>query len=196
MNIKLAFAFIAGAAIGSAVTWKIVKTKYERIANDEIASVKEVFSRRAKDTETVAENDKTTDEVSTEIEEKPTIQEIKEYVDIVKNTGYNNDAQKGGETTTSGGDPYTITPEEVGTMNGYDLIDLTYYADGVLEDENYEIVVDVAETIGLESLNSFGEYDDDVVFVRNDKRKTDYEIVRDPRKYSDVAHDSPFRARE
>lgn len=195
MNIKLAFAFIAGAAIGSAVTWKIVKTKYERIANEEIASVKEVFSRRAKDTE-VVEHNETTDEVSTKTEDKPTIQEIKEYVDIVKNTGYNNDAQKGGETTTSDGDPYTIMPEEVGVMDGYDLIDLTYYADGVLEDENYEVVVDVAETVGVESLDSFGEYDDDVVFVRNDKRKTDYEIVRDPRNYSDVVRDSPFRARE
>lgn len=182
MNIKLIFAFIAGAAVGSAVTWKLVKTKYEQIANEEIASVKEVFSRRARDAETSEE------------ESEPTIQEIKEYVDVIKDAGYNNDVQKGGEVSMSGGDPYTITSEEVGTMDGYDLIDLTYYADGVLEDENYEIVVDVAETVGVESLNSFGEYDDDVVFVRNDKRKTDYEIVRDPRNYSDVAHDSPFRA--
>lgn len=191
MNIKLIFAFIAGAAVGSAVTWKLVKTKYERIANEEIASVKEVFSRRTKDAEVLAEETKPTD-----VEEKPTIQEIKEYVDVIKDAGYNNDTQKGGEVSMSGGDPYTIMPEEVGTMDGYDLIDLTYYADGVLEDENYEIVVDVAETVGVESLNSFGEYDDDVVFVRNDKRKTDYEIVRDPRNYSDVAHDSPFRANE
>lgn len=191
MNIKLIFAFIAGAAVGSAVTWKLVKTKYERIANEEIASVKEVFSRRTKDAETSEEEIKTID-----VEEKPTIQEIKEYVDVIKDAGYSNNIQKGGEASMSGGDPYTIMPEEVGTMDGYDLIDLTYYADGVLEDENYEIVVDVAETVGVESLNSFGEYDDDVVFVRNDKRKIDYEIVRDPRNYSDVAHDSPFRANE
>lgn len=189
MNIKLIFAFIAGAAVGSAVTWKLVKTKYEQIANEEIASVKEVFSRKAKDTKVSTEKNEAAD-----VEEKPTIQEIKEYVDVIKEAGYTNDVQKGGAVSMSGGDPYTITPEEVGTMDGYDLIDLTYYADGVLEDENYEIVVDVAETVGVESLNSFGEYDDDVVFVRNDKRKIDYEIVRDPRNYSDVAHDSPFRA--
>ena len=41
--------FAVGAAIGSAVTWKLVKTKYERIANEEIESVKEVFSRRSKE---------------------------------------------------------------------------------------------------------------------------------------------------
>ena len=33
--------FAAGAAIGSAVTWKVVKTKYERFAQEEIESVKE-----------------------------------------------------------------------------------------------------------------------------------------------------------
>ena len=36
MNNKLinAIIFVAGAAIGSAITWKIVKTKYEQIAKD------------------------------------------------------------------------------------------------------------------------------------------------------------------
>ena len=38
--------FAAGAAIGSAVTWKLLKTKYEQIAQEEIDSVKAVFSRR------------------------------------------------------------------------------------------------------------------------------------------------------
>ena len=32
----------------------------------------------------------------------------------------------------------------------------------------------------------FGEYEDDAVFVRNDAHKTDYEILYDPRNYSDV----------
>ena len=41
-----AFIFAAGAIIGSAVTWKIVKTKYEQIANEEIESVKERFRNR------------------------------------------------------------------------------------------------------------------------------------------------------
>ena len=40
------FIFATGAAIGSLVTWKLLKTKYQQIANDEIESVKSVFSRR------------------------------------------------------------------------------------------------------------------------------------------------------
>ena len=43
MFMKL-FIFTAGAAIGSAVTWNVAKTKYERIANEEIASVKRHYA--------------------------------------------------------------------------------------------------------------------------------------------------------
>ena len=38
--------FTVGAAVGSAVTWKFVKTKYEMIADEEIKSVKEVYLKK------------------------------------------------------------------------------------------------------------------------------------------------------
>ena len=41
--------FAVGAGIGSAVTWKLLKAKYEQIAQEEIDSVKEVFSKRQND---------------------------------------------------------------------------------------------------------------------------------------------------
>ena len=52
------FAFILGAASGSAVTWYSVKKKYEEIAQREIDSVKEVFAKREKEKnkEAVAKN--------------------------------------------------------------------------------------------------------------------------------------------
>ena len=40
--------FAAGAAIGSVITWKVLKDKYEKLAQEEIDSVKEAFSRREK----------------------------------------------------------------------------------------------------------------------------------------------------
>ena len=40
------FIFVAGAAFGSFVTWKLLRDKYEQIAQDEIDSVKEVFSKK------------------------------------------------------------------------------------------------------------------------------------------------------
>lgn len=38
--------FVLGAAVGSVATWQYVKKKYEQIAQEEIDSVKEIFSRR------------------------------------------------------------------------------------------------------------------------------------------------------
>ena len=42
----LSLGFIIGTATGSAVTWYLLKDKYEALAQEEIDSVKEVFLRR------------------------------------------------------------------------------------------------------------------------------------------------------
>lgn len=44
---------------------------------------------------------------------------------------------------------------------------------------------EIQQSIGFESLGHFGEYEDDSVFVRNDRLKTDYEILLDEENYSD-----------
>ena len=40
-SIKNLFIFAVGATIGSAVTWQLVKDKYESLANEEIAAADE-----------------------------------------------------------------------------------------------------------------------------------------------------------
>ena len=47
--------FAAGVAIGSAVTWKLVKDKYKKLADEEIASVKEVWSKKYPNVEDITE---------------------------------------------------------------------------------------------------------------------------------------------
>lgn len=89
--------------------------------------------------------------------------------------------------------PYVIPPEQFGDNEDYDQISLTYYADQVLADENDEMIEDVEETIGFESLTHFGEYEDDSVFVRNDDKKCDYEVLMDQRLYSNVIQGMPHR---
>lgn len=61
-----------------------------------------------------------------------------------------------------------------------------YYADGVLANYYDEPIDDIDEYVGKDSLNHFGEYEADSVYVRNDEKKIDYEILRDDRKFSDV----------
>ena len=73
------------------------------------------------------------------------------------------------------------------------LSSLTYTADGVLLDDMNEIVDDIEEVVGEDSLEHFGEYEDDPVYVRNDAKKCDYEILLDQRNYQEIFETQPHR---
>ncbi len=168
--------FVFGAAIGAAVAWKLARTKYETIANDEIASVKKAYQKErvpAVPEASVSEN---------------ITKEIKRYTNIVNDTKYSN-GEEAAEPIKDAGDyppPYIITPEEFAGNFEYDTIEITYFADGVLADENNEPIEDIDNTVGSEAVRHFGEYEPDSVYVRNERLKCDYEILRDERRYADI----------
>ena len=156
-------AFIAGAGIGSVCTWQLLKRKYELIAQEEIDSVKAAYAERESGKEfhdglKVAE-DRTPKDVDD--------MDFKKYASIIQKEGYTDYSktveEKKGEAFVE--KPYVISPEEFGEFEEYEKISLTYYADEVLADENDEEVDDVEEIVGKESLNHFGEYEDDSVSV-------------------------------
>lgn len=188
--------FIFGAAVGSVVTWQYTKKKYEQIAQEEIDSVKETFSKlkevKNKDNESDENNN-----VGTIVERAKDKPSIVEYAAKLRKQGYinysNTDSlfEEEVDENMINDRPYVISPDEFGEFDDYDTISLTYYADQVLVDEDDELVEDIEETVGFESLNAFGEYEDDSVFVRNDRLKCDYEILLDQRKYSDVIKRKP-----
>lgn len=180
MNSKLVnlIIFTAGAAVGSVVTWKLLKTKYEQIVQEEIDSVKEAFSRKHEDEEEPADEQK---ESYTEME-KPNLMEYAAQLQELKYAG----EKKVEELMNDMDKPYVIKPEEFGELDDYEEISLICYEDGVLTDEFDNIIDDIDEIVGTESLSHFGEYEDDSVFVRNDRTRCDYEILMDSRKYSDI----------
>lgn len=164
--------FATGAAIGSLVTWKLIKTKYEQIAQEEIDSVKEVFSRRAE------QEEKTVDEEDSQ---------VKEYEDLAEAYTTYSDNKEENEEVKDVGEPYVISPEEFGEKDDYETRSLNYYTNGIVTDEFDEPIDedDVDSMIGLESLKHFGEFEDDSVFVRNDYLETDFEILADAGEYKE-----------
>lgn len=162
--------FAAGAAVGSAVSWRILKPYYEQIAREEIESVKETFARRKAE---FISNDKE--------DIQPTEEETKEYNDLADEYRMS-DSRKEDHMTR----PYVIPPEEFGDYPDYERVSLTYYADGVLTDENDDPIDDVEDVVGEDSLTTFGKFEDDSVFVRDDELKRDYEILADTRRYADI----------
>ena len=184
MNKAAIFAFIMGAAIGAAVTWRIAAVRYERIVKEELDDLYDTLENNSdKNIEDTKEDVsvKTTEFIN----EKPSLQE---YAKILKKNSYIYDDHDEEEEDPMEGRPYVISPDEYGNEDDYDCESLTYYSDGVLTDDWDNPIEDIESFVGVESLNHFGENegDEDTVYVRNDDHKRDYEILRDPRKFSEV----------
>lgn len=165
-------AFVAGAAVGSVVTWKIVKTNYEQRVQEEVDSVKKAFSKLKGERQ---ENELSEPDVDSEDEEKH------QYENIILDKGY---AQE-----IIGNEPYIITAEDFGESD-YETVSYTYYADGVLADDLTMCPIskeDIMKQIGDRPLRDLDEDPEiDVVYMRNDDTKTEYEILRDYRDYTEV----------
>lgn len=190
--------FMAGVTIGAAGAWLYCKRYYEQIAQEEIDSVKAAFAERKSDMNLNTKNEGSNAEDN---KEKANMAKLKpdlvNYAAKLQEEGYTNysshsekntNAEKEDEPVVD--EPYVISPEDSGE-NNYTQINLTYYADGVLADDEDDILEDIAGTVGLNFASHFGEYEDDTVFIRNDRLRCEYEIQRDNRTYEEVTGGGP-----
>lgn len=218
-----AFIFVAGAAIGSVATWKVVKTKYEQISREEIKSVKEEYGRltklmrmeieacrRATDAHAAdeaengaAEESEENDDDYPDDDDRDFTEDERQQVEYHKLTSKyrtNDDEENDEEGDGSGNDdddlpfingPYVISPEEFSSSPpGYSAQPLDYFTDGILAD-GWGVKLDIDDTIGEDALEHFGEYVDDIVYVRNERLEIDYEVTKDPRTYYEAAQINP-----
>lgn len=180
--------FVLGASIGSVVTWRYLDKKYKKISQEEIDSVKETFYKR----DPIVIDNEEAKMRANQAKEKPSLIEYATKIQktISEEQGYVNysDISKPNSPTEEKkiDIPYVIPPDEFGELDEYETIDLVYYADKVLTDDDDQLVEDINNVVGFSSLESFGVYEDDAVFVRNDRLKCDYEILLDQRNYWDV----------
>lgn len=193
--------FAVGVAIGSAVAWKLTKSKYEKIMIEEEKSMREYYNNKVKTYEDAAntlhdfyhekekrEETKKESETKPESEESKVLKDLKDrYSEILKDHKYTID-----EPCYDGGEdrPYVIPPEEFGNADEYDIISLNYYADGVLADDWNDPIEDLEATVGEDFASHYGEYEDDCVYVRNNRLKVEYEILKSLSKFSDIIKES------
>lgn len=182
--------FAAGATIGSAVSWQLAKNKYKQIADEEIQSVKDAFSKKENDVNTklstanamLKKNMINNDLNSTHKDA---------YKDILTTNKYSYSENPNAKKEVPETGPYVISPDEFGELDDYETISLTYYSDKVLADDMDQVIDDYMVCVGNDFMNHFGEYEDDSVFIRNDVRKCDYEILYDLRPYSELGNCCP-----
>lgn len=197
-NAYTVLAFLIGAGAGGFIVWKCTKTKYETILKNEANELRESFAQRRKELELAYE------ELTKEKKQIAEAARNKPAIPIASYNGYMEDSNRYINNTCPDDfvdhnkpmcdkepvdyhypvdKPHVISPEEYGEYDDYNRFSLYYYADGYLADDNDDLVDDVEEAIGWESLNHFGDFEYDSVKVRNDARKCDYEILMSMKNY-------------
>lgn len=191
MNSKVAFIIgsVVGVGIGVAGTYSYFKDKYEKLAEEDFNS-RRVFEEDKKEESVEPIVEKTADSRTVD---KPSIAECAAILQREGYVNYSDMQNKKQKQEIAVDRPYVIQPSDFGEFDDYEKISLTYTADGVLLDDMNEIVDDIEETVGEDSLEHFGEYEDDSVYVRNDAKKCDYEILLDQRNYQEIFETHPHR---
>lgn len=73
--------------------------------------------------------------------------------------------------------PYAISYNQFSLEHpDYSKIALSYYRENNVLVNDEEEILDISQVIGIDALNHIGEEEEDMVFVRNDRFGTDYEV--------------------
>lgn len=164
--------FATGATVGSIATLVVIKRKYEGFGCEYEYIEEEPTNKEP-------------EKVKEEPESKES-QDIVRYNKIVKDTGYHGSSdEKEDKEDDTVEKPYVIDRDDFAELPNYNVETLYMYDDGVLTDEMDNIIKDVKGIIGEEAVSMFESGECDSLYVRNDSRKCDYEILRDIDRYSD-----------
>lgn len=197
--------FVAGAAAGSVATFFITKSKIQKSADEKfeeaIAEYKNAYNRNSSKAEVKSES-KREEAMTKAVAVNKTDNDIhKEVASRYAYDGSSTDYTKFANQDEAPSEeypvherPYIISPDEFG--EDYDTESFIYYADQVVADDNDNIIDEVEDTIGFESLNHIGEYETGCIHVRNDVLKKDYEVLQSLRRYSEVAAQRGIRTEE
>ncbi len=182
-----------GAVIGSGLTLLFIRKRVLEIIQEKTDDAKlEAFRHYRHLNEDEDESRKEEKDISSEPFEEDELLVVKpetdkpiDYASISKK-----DISKPKEENNDDA-PYVIGKEEneyapFGSIWEYETVEMTYYADGVLADDHDMPVNDWELIIGNEWKGRFGEVEADIVYVRNDSMKRDYEIVKEDRTYKEV----------
>lgn len=184
---KNAFIFLLGTAAGSTITYFTLKNYFQKLADQEISDMEDYYKERFQDLDDLEEREKQFNEIS---EEKQLNDKIKkEYIEHVRASQYTNysnsdPAESESPTEEDELEPYQITEAEFGQFpdDGWEDDSYTWYEDTDEVVNAYGKTIseeDVLEHLGNEFKELFDRGDTNTIYIRNEKYRKDYEIVRD-----------------
>lgn len=228
IGIGVSVGFVGGYLFFS----KRIRTKYEKLLNEEIEDFRQHYINKAKALDERGEKP----DLEAKVEELG----YKTPGDPVKKTAYDKvqgsedeaprlavaevevEREEGGEPVVVVNNVFTDTPESDGILDlnsdwdyakeikdrtpavpyvihqdehkendkDYEQVSLVYYeGDDILSDERDQVVTE-RDLVGVENLSKFGHGSGDpkIVYVRNDEKSLDFEIVHSEGKYATEVH--------
>lgn len=191
-TVKTIGVYILGAVSGGSIAAVICKKKYEKMYREQyeaaVKSVKETYSASSSKIEEDASS------VEDIADKNPDNSLRRELAALTEKYRTGSDFEVANPLRVPEKQkPYILEPDQFGDEPDYEQISLVYYADGKLADEDDDLVENIPFILGSEWQERFDKYDEDVVYVRNDARRCDYEISRDYREYvNDILEDKPY----
>lgn len=210
MRLREVLIFVVGATTGGLLATKIVSDKYEKIIKKEVLDLRESLKNTERELKEKYKRECECSHDETVIPNPPAIskEEKEELIqasnEIAVAHGYSllniecpepEDVPKA-YLKDDKEKPYPIAPSMVGEL-GYAERRLIRYADGVITEEDEDIIYDIDDIVGVENLEEhIGDYEPRMLYVRNDKYRSDYilfecddyyteDIIETPRGYHD-----------
>ena len=193
MNISHVVSALAGAAIGSGVTFIFCKKHFEKIMDEEAAAFRAVLEE---------DNDEEAIDIPEEVEEyaEKDIEVLKEVAEKAREKeDYNKIAskyQKGNEKESKGDKDekenewvakvYFITEEEFASEPDiYDSYCASFYSDGILADDIHDHQVEPEKIAHLDIREEF-DNGAELLYIRDDDASAEYEIQYDERTFAQM----------
>lgn len=183
--------FLAGAAVGSLITWYFTKEYYRKKTdeevNDVVAHFRNAYKREVEEPRRIQQEAERQQRESWQEQKKAYYKMSQQYQppdEPVPEVGYYPEPHPHEDYIP----PYEVTEEQVLDMmrmnDEWEQVELTYYEadDVVVEDrEQMENWSEYVGPVSSKCFNSQGLY-----FVRNEKYKVDYEIHYEPGNFGDT----------
>ena len=188
--VKIGVAFIAGLAVGAVAFKKYVETKYDFIDDNEEVKTETPQIEEEKPEDPVEEQQETIEEIE-DISDR--------YEEILSEMMYKHEKEceevrelLGDNFVSEPFDPdkpYRISSDDYGADGDYDGDEYTYFADGYLTDSTGIPMndMDIERTVGIGFAEYFDDDSVDEIYIRNERLKMEFSIVRDLDRFEDVA---------
>lgn len=164
--------FGIGAAVGCVGTYMLLKNRYEAMVKEADEAAMEFIKKRSGEDKEPSHGDN-----KPEVKHSETVTNYNKIRESIIDDGNKVEDNK----------PYQISEQEfVEDDEEFDKVSLEYYTEGEGLYEGSEYIPNVEDVVGEDNLNVLHGADIEVMYVRNEDLKTDYEVSKIVGKYTDV----------